>query len=304
VVSQEELVVSAAGAELEMNNRVAAKFHLEVCGARIAVGSTNAEATTLLLTNYAKMRQSSLSAEINYTVGKSAVPRRFFLTKNDGKCIRAKHTGELLYLFDSDLMGELQRVRRDLFFVHAAALEYNGKACMLLAPPKSGKSVTALGLLQHGFGYLSDELAPLDLVALKVYPYPRALWLRPGAPGPRLPKTTLRTDWMLCVSSPTAIPSKHPSIGAIIFLQHIPGANRPSTRVVGQAEAAARILAATLNPSAHEENGLVAAAKIASHVPSVEVSTAGLAETCLLIKEIFAHHCPIKEVATSAGVKV
>ncbi len=47
--------------------------------------------------------------------------------------------------------------------IHAAALEMNGRAVLLPAPPGSGKSTLCAGLLHRGWRLLSDELALLDM---------------------------------------------------------------------------------------------------------------------------------------------
>ena len=66
---------------------------------------------------------------------------------------------------------------------------------MLVAPSGGGKSTLCWALLQHGFRYTSDELAPVELAMLDVHPYPRTLILErePALPY-QLPARTLRTE--------------------------------------------------------------------------------------------------------------
>ena len=56
----------------------------------------------------------------------------------------------------------------------------------VLGKTGAGKSTTAWGLLHHGFSYLSDELAPIDLETLEVLPYRHALCLKRRPPSPLL----------------------------------------------------------------------------------------------------------------------
>jgi hypothetical protein len=100
-----------------------------------------------------------------------------------GSELHAANDGEFLFLLEKDLTIELQKLRRELYFIHAAALTIDGKACLLLAPSGHGKSTTCWGLLHHGFGYLSDELAPLDLGTLEIQPYAHALCLKDEPPA-------------------------------------------------------------------------------------------------------------------------
>jgi hypothetical protein len=142
-----------------MNNGVET-LSLRVCDTHVGVCSHNRDAAALLLANYSEMRVNSEPADIEYTIGKDSICNSFFIATKGGNSFKAEQDGEFLYLFDRELTIELQKLRKDLYFVHGAALEYEGKVCLLVGPSKSGKSVTTWALLNEGFGYLSDELAP------------------------------------------------------------------------------------------------------------------------------------------------
>ena len=176
-----------------MNNGIET-LSLRVCDARVGVCSHNTDATALLVANYRQMRVDPEPADIEYTIGKDSICNSFFIATKGRNSFKAEQEGEFLYLFDRELTIELQKLRPDLYFVHGAALEYEGKVCLLVGPSKSGKSVTTWALLNEGFRYLSDELAPVDPKTLDVYPYPRALWLRRRSPGPQLPSSHVQTS--------------------------------------------------------------------------------------------------------------
>jgi hypothetical protein len=73
---------------------------------------------------------------------------------------------------------------REFFILDTAAVaRRDGGAVLLAGPQGAGKSTVTLALLQAGFAYLSDELAPIDPVGGTVHPYPRAITLRAGAAG-------------------------------------------------------------------------------------------------------------------------
>jgi hypothetical protein len=65
--------------------------------------------------------------------------------------------------------------------VHAGAASRAGLAVLLPAPPDSGKSTLVTGLVDAGFGYLSDEMVPLGGAPGLVDPYPKPLWLDRGS---------------------------------------------------------------------------------------------------------------------------
>ena len=151
----------------------------------------------------------------------------------------------------------------------------------------AGKSTLTWGLLQHGFEYLSDELAPIAAQELRVLPYPRSLCLKAPPPEPySLPPAVVETSRGLHV--PTggrgrAAPRAR-RLHAIFFLE--PGAvarRSPTVRRISSAEAAARLLANALNPLSHAADGLDAALAIAQCAPCFELRAADLRATCELV---------------------
>lgn len=62
--------------------------------------------------------------------------------------------------------------------VHAAALEYGGKAVVMPAPPGSGKSTLCAGLASRGWRLLSDELTLISLKDGLISPLGRPISLK------------------------------------------------------------------------------------------------------------------------------
>ena len=200
----------------------------------------------------------------------------------------AKDEAELLWALDDDVVIEIQKRRPDLYFVHAAVLELGGRAFMLVAESGGGKSTTAWALLHHGFGYLSDELGPVDLDSLSVQPYLRALCLKDEPPAPytspsqRAPN--VQVDTRLDTHLPGPIRREPLGLAATFFLRYEPGAPGPSVRPVTSAEGSARLYANTLNALAHQAAGLDGAIRIASRRSCFELVSAELAATAALVR--------------------
>ena len=139
------------------------------------------------------VEQCDYTLKYSITTGKEQgfIIQRYGLDHEMG----AENTYALLYNFEKDLTIELELCRKDLFFVHGAALELGGKAILISAPSGSGKSTTTWAWLHHGFNYLSDELAPIALDTLNIQPFPHALNQKKHPPEPYiLPEATFKTD--------------------------------------------------------------------------------------------------------------
>ena len=95
---------------------------------------------------------------------------------------RGHEPGDVL---DHFLWAVNQRVierARDFYLIHAAVLCLpSGGAVLLPGEAGSGKSSLTVALAASGLHYMSDELAAIDPISGRVYPYPKAATLKPGS---------------------------------------------------------------------------------------------------------------------------
>jgi len=236
-----------------------------------------------------RVERTPEATDIDYVVGELDDSSVSYIVRGEEPRLSARNPGELLYLFDKDLTIELQRRRTDLYFIHAAVVSRGGAALVFAAPSGSGKSTLAWALLAHGFRYLSDELAPIDLDSMCVHAYPHAIHLKRPPPAPyALPAGAIETPWGWHV--PGAELPREPlrdplRIGAICFIDRsgvLPSRPNPVTR----ASAAARLFANALNPLAHPNDGLDAAVRIAQAVPCFELDTSSLPQACAGLEQL------------------
>lgn len=261
---------------------------LMVFGCHVTIQCRDAASRALLVANYGHLQGGLGPETLQYTVGRQERSGDFFVIKAGREPLIASGPGEFLFLFEKDMTVELQRLRHDLYFLHAAVLQFGHKAFMLVGESGSGKSTTTWGLLHHGCGYWSDELGPVDLQTLEVHPYPHALCLKNVPPWPYpQPRSTVCTSRTLHIPT-TALPSEvgraPTSLLAIFFLRYRPEASAPIVQPVNKATAAARLLANALNPLAHGGDGLDGAIRVAMSVASFELISGDLTATCALVK--------------------
>jgi len=263
-------------------------FSLTVFNRNIQILCQEAETRALLVANFGHLQGSQESIELNYTVGKHKQAAVFFIRREGRSPLFAADSGQFLYLFERDMTIELQKLRHDLYFVHAAVVEFAGNAVMLVGESGNGKSTLTWALLHHGFRYLSDELGPVDPESLQVYPYAHALGLKNAPPDPYpLPEKTLVTPRTFLV--PVEALSREACNGpiplaAIFFVRYRQHATGASVRPISSAEGGARLLANALNPLAHYEAGLDGAIRIATKSACFELFISDLPSTCALVK--------------------
>jgi hypothetical protein len=229
--------------------------------------------------------------DIEFSVERRDTSSPLSLVHRGGAVPAAVDASDLLFLLEKRITIELQIRRADLFFLHAAAIALGGKVCLLSAESGGGKSTTTWGMLHHGFDYLTDELGPVDIRSMRVFPYPHAICLKCEPPDSYpLPPSAMhlgRTIHIPARSLPCGTASEPRPLSAVFLLKYQPGLPAPEIRAIGAAEAAARLYANALNALAHADHGLDAVARIAEDVPCFSVSSAGLPSTCRLIRAAF-----------------
>jgi hypothetical protein len=273
-------------------NATCPELRFRILDQGVRVRCADAGLRNLLLANFAAFEDSGADVTLDYSVSRR--PGGFCISRNDERVVEESDDEAIGYLvvytLEKLLTLDLQHLRTDLFFVHSAALERRGRVIMIAADSGTGKSTTSWALLQHGFRYLSDELAPIDPVRLDVHPYPHALCLKAAPPGPYpLPDSTLRTERTLHIpvaGLPTAPVMRPASLGALLFLRRDSRVTTPACAGISPAEAGARLYANTLTALAHPGNGLDAAIRIATAVPAFTVSAGDLQATCELISTL------------------
>jgi hypothetical protein len=267
-------------------------LHFRILEQRVQINCSVPAVRALLTANFGTMAAADDQgepADLRYMVSRAG--ETFTIAREGQDSLVGVGLGDMLFLLEKDITVELQKRRSDLLFLHAAAVEWEGRAYLFAADAGSGKSTTAWALLHHGFRYLSDELTPIDLDSLTVIPYPHAVCLKQSPPLPyELPERAIhlgRTIHIPIESLPAPAAQAWP-IGAVFLLRHRSGLETPELRELGRAEAGARLYATALNVLAHPNHGLDAVVRVAEHAPCFALDSADLSLTCDLIRSVVA----------------
>jgi hypothetical protein len=244
---------------------------------------------SVLRTNYEALAVTipGRKPDLYYSVKSGPTEGTFSLMHEEQAADVAADVGDLLFLIEKSITVELQKRRPDLLFLHSAAIEWHGKACLLAAESGGGKSTTTWALLHHDFHYLSDELSPIDLGSMRVFPYPHALCLKqPPSRAYPLPEHVMHLDRTIHIparSLPRTAGCAPRPIGAVFLASYDPERKVPDVRSISPAEASARLYVTVLNALAHPNYGLDAVIRIAERVPCFALDAADLRTTCALI---------------------
>lgn len=265
-------------------------LYLSIFGRSISIECADTPSHYLLTAGYGHMAmpEPPRIADLHYAVGRGHSGHGYTISIEGQPTLHAADSGEFLFLFEKEMTIALERLCTHLYFLHAAALGYRDSAIVLVAPSGSGKSTMTWALLHHGFTYLSDELAPIDLDHLVVHPYGHALCLKNDPPAYPLPATTVRTPGTLhvpvCDLPSVAIGQSMP-VRAVFFVSHTPGIQGPKIETVGVGISAARLVSNLLNSLAHTATGLDGAIRIARGSACFDMQTTDLHQTCLAVIE-------------------
>ena len=263
---------------------------LRILGQSVRIDCTDSELRAVLATNFAAMaeKQEDISTGLHYNVRRSKQGPGFVLSHSGKWDQSAEDADVLLFQLEKDIIVELQRKCPEFLFLHAAALDWQGKACLLVGESGAGKSTTTWALQHHNFGYLSDELSPVDLDTLRVYAYPHALCLKKVPPPPYLlPEDVLHLGGAIhvpTVTMPGAVILDSRPLSALFLLKYSPEFHTATLRAMDTAEASIHLYVSTLNALAHSNRGLDAVVRLAECLPCFAVAAADLPSTCALIR--------------------
>lgn len=176
------------------------------------------------------------------------------------------HGERLLQLVRNEVRLQFMRSRPDLLWLHAGAVAQNGRAILLSGASGQGKSSLTTRLCELGWGYLSDEIAPLRMDADTVIPFPQAA-VRRVHPGREVTENEVRllARESVIVSSQIVISTETP-VEAIVFINYASGLEQSLTRL-SPGFAALELLRNLTNFINHKAAAVARAAELVQGVP-------------------------------------
>jgi hypothetical protein len=253
------------------------ELNLLACDCRFMLRCSSADTASLIASVFGGLATAPTTDAAHREYSIEGTARGPFGVSSLGTALVLHTVDELLFHLDKSITIDLQHLRPDLLFVHGAGLACGGRVAVLSAPPGTGKSTLTLVARQFGLEFFSDELAPIDLHQLTVYPYPRATYLKSRPPPPHsLPSSAIDHGGRYHVPLlPGAAPRDSAAVGALIFLRR--GHERlTGLQPISAASGATQLIANTLNLLAHPAAGIDAAVALSRAVRCFELDTTDL----------------------------
>jgi hypothetical protein len=182
-------------------------------------------------------------------------------------------------------MKALIRARQDLLWLHAGAAGYGGRAVLLCAHSANGKSSTVSELLERGWSYLSDEVAPLDATDGSVHPFPLNPHKRVNDGATLERDDALRLSKVAVGLDNNRIAAHPVRIAHIYFLSWAPESMQPVAQPCSPGVAVLELLANSLSLDESRRGELQAMCALMARLPATHLRFADPRDAAQLIRE-------------------
>lgn len=182
---------------------------------------------------------------------------------------------------------------------HAGALDAAGTGLLVPGASGSGKSTLVAGLTRAGLGYLTDELAALDLARGVLLPYAKPITVKPGsfavladmAPdvggGPGTSRWT-GAEWQVAVGSGTGRRIGVPCTPALVIVPHYEAGAETSLTPLSDTEAFFSLALHAVNLIPHGAAGTEALGRLAARCACFALTMSDLDVACRLVQDLVA----------------
>lgn len=209
---------------------------------------------------------------------------------------RTTESARLVRVLETHFLKLLGEHVNRYFLLHSAALAHKNTGILFPGQSGSGKSSLALGMLQSGLDYLSDELSPVDIQSGEVIPYSKPISLKSTSVFPELFSQNA-IGWGPAISDSESVWYVHPNSVRpessphnvpvrYIFFPVNRGNGNPNLHLLEKEEAARKLLECSANFHMFGGEGLRIVRKLADEAECYDLSSGELTKTVKLISSV------------------
>jgi len=206
----------------------------------------------------------------------------------------------LIKLQELILKDFIRFTKNRYYLIHSAVLVKNGRAILFPGASKSGKSTLSIALLRHGFKYISDEVAAINLSTLRANGFPRAIVIREKTLSlfPALEPEINHLCYKLVSSGKNrkihyGIPSEKKlasmkkafPISAILFPKYNPKGATFLSEIKPRSVAVFELMQCSLNQRWLKEEGFRTAARLVNQTECYNLQTNNLEDVCKIVSK-------------------
>jgi hypothetical protein len=187
---------------------------------QVAVHSQVPEILAGLEQNFRYMLQDTASHLVD-SLEAGFVDGAYYLRNQDSSWKNETFDG-ILYYLNTEVVLRLVQTRADLIWLHAGAAAWRGQGVLVSGQSGRGKSTIIASLCGLGWQFLSDDIAPWDPQASKLWPFPQTPMFRPH-PGVDIPADNIaELSKVVADIGPADLCREPVPVSALIFPQYTP----------------------------------------------------------------------------------
>jgi hypothetical protein len=225
----------------------------------------------------------------------------FDVTRDGEPLAQGQRPGDALGWVVWDVNRSAAAASGEHLLFHAGALDAGGTGILLPGTSGSGKSTLTAGLARAGLGYLTDELAALDLGRGHLLPYAKPVTLkhgsfavlpdlhpdRVGGPGAG---PWAGEEWQVAMGGATGRRVGQPCPPSLVIVpRYAPGAPTALTPL-SDTEGFLSLALHAVNLLPHGVAGSAALGRVVAQSSCYALTMSDLDEACALVQELVAHH--------------
>jgi hypothetical protein len=241
------------------------------------------------------------------------------VSRDDEPLAHDKCPGDALSWVVWDVNRSAAEASGEHLLFHAGALDAGGIGILLPGTSGSGKSTLTAGLARAGLGYLTDELAALDLRSGQLLPYPKPITLKAGSfavlpeldpdagrsPGPAASAGAGRwagEEWQVAVGGDTGRRVGQACAPRLVVVPRFAAGVPTRLTPLSHTEAFLSLALHAVNLLPHGVGGSAALGRIVAQSDCYALTMSDLDEACALVSDLVEGVTPAVEAPLeSAG---